>query len=205
MKKALIGLIASGLVLFGANNCLAQDVLRVEKGVGAVYDIFYGNRKPFLELAGKSPKEDSWICFDWKCYDVGFNESENSVHVDTNEVMRLVRSNNWKGVVYSRHNHPDFSPPSDNDIITHLKLESKLKKLGANLISEAFTGEGHWRYDVSPALRRDIGRSYTRDDLAWYNETFWDVNLLPISRDDKVGEFISRVGRRGVMLSYVGK
>lgn len=210
MKKTLAGIVASVLIFAGAGNCLARDSVRMKEGVGKEYYVIYNNRKAFQVSAREDVKEDAWLCFNTMCYDVGFNEADDEVSVDGEELMRIINLNNYKGNVYLRHIHPaklkrykdNISPPLGRDITGHLNFQEYFKKLGVNVISEVVVEDGWWRYEGTFKLKSKLDGSHKGDVLNEHLKDFYRINSEPIPRDEKIRKFISSAAEKGIKLSY---
>lgn len=211
MKIKLTSLILSALTLLGANIALANSNISVKEGVGYVYEMDYDDRQGFHNAAKNEKKEDSWLCFDNECHDIGFLEGEIQVMLGFENVVKVLETKKWHGDVYWRHIH--IFPPGDNeilspselDIIAHSQLKRYFKeKFNIDVISEVFDGKGYWTFDSTINLESKLQVTDSKYRFMFdYVKIKIDINnkyLLP--REEKIKEFILKSEKQGVHITY---
>jgi len=221
MKKIIpiIGL-CSLLYFSGINSSPAlakDDYIRVKEGKGHVYMVSESEgSKQLHRVAKTAEKEDAWLYTAGKWYDVGKSEEVDNVRINLEGTVKLMKKHKSEKEAKFVHIHPKKyvgeggAPPSTYDLVTHGKLKRMLRdKLQMRLVSEVYTGDGVWTYDITGSLEEDIHNASPGKFSKWTvvesminREALLTLGNESLSKEERIENYISEVKKLGVILSY---
>jgi hypothetical protein len=169
-------------------------------------------RKELYVLAKKSFKEDSWLIYNGRVYDIGTHERELSSKLDIEKIKLFLTTDPPKGKqVVLAHIHPVEStgtkyviPPSPEDWVNQARLQRYLKKeFNLNLKSWVIDYRGVWELCSDESFFSNPTNLGDRINQAVFDIKFRIIGNNKLSKDEKAEAIIKLTRERtGIEMTY---
>jgi hypothetical protein len=214
--KKIAPLTLSAIIALSSCNKLPDQKfpeINVMPGSGYTYQMSSAEAKRNLyALAKKSLKEDSWLIYNGRVYDVGTDEKELSSRLDIEKIKFFLTTDppRAKQVVLA-HIHPVEStgtkyviPPSPEDWANQARLQRYLKKeFDLDLKSWVIDYRGVWEMRSDESFFSNPSNLGSRINQTVFDIKFKIIGNDKLSKDEKAEAIIKLTRERtGIEMTY---
>ena len=191
----------------------AYPEISVKRGSGYSYAMTSTEaRKQLYGLARKSYKEDSWLIYNGRVYDIGTKESMIRSVSDIEKIRYLLKTDPPKGkqIIWA-HIHPMemtgdkyVIPPSPEDWVSLAKLQRLLNnEFGINVKSWVVDYGGVWEMTSGEEFFSDMSTLSQRINQAVFDIKFKLIYNKRLSKHDIANKIIALTRKKtGIKMAY---
>ncbi len=169
-------------------------------------------RRQLYALAKKSIKEDSWLIYNGRVYDIGTHESMIRSLVDVKKMYSILKKDPPKGkqIIWA-HIHPMemtgtkyVIPPSPEDWVSQARLQRLLKnEFGVDVKSWVVDYGGVWEMKSDESFFSDLNTLNQRINQTVFDIRFKLIYNNKLSKDDIANRIINLTRERtGIKMTY---